>query len=193
MHERIILFTLQGFAGIISLAVAFVVAGVVAFLIVNSRKSEGAIYEKSKVLKIRGRYFWLLIVSLIIILFASIRLLPYSRFQGEADEVVTVVGLQWDWKMAHGLSDQKPEKFTGKTNISLPVNKRIKFIITSSDVTHNFGLYTKSGVLLTQIEVLPGYKSELQYVFKKKGNYTVLCLEYCGLAHPFMTAIIHVY
>lgn len=62
----------------------------------------------------------------------------------------------------------------------------------SDDVTHNFGIYNSKGILLTQVEAMPQYKNELQYTFNQKGKYTILCLEYCGLVHGFMTATIHV-
>jgi cytochrome c oxidase subunit 2 len=74
----------------------------------------------------------------------------------------------------------------------VPANKQIKFIVTSSDVTHSFAIYNQSGVLLTQIQAMPQYKNELEYVFTQKGKYTILCLEYCGLAHAFMSGTIHV-
>lgn len=188
-----ILLTLQGLAGIISLTGTLIVFGVVIFLMVTSDKSKETGSLKNKVFKMRGRYLWGLSVLIIIILFVSQRLLPYPLFQGDADEVVTVVGIQWDWEMAPGITNKKPDEFLGKNEISLPVNKRIKFIVTSGDVNHDFGIYNNKGVLLTQIQAMPKYKNELQYVFTKKGNYTILCLEYCGLAHPFMAATIHVY
>lgn len=188
-----ILLTLQGLAGIISLTGTLIVFGVVIFLMVTSDKSKETGSLKNKVFKMRGRYLWGLSILIIIILFVFQRLLPYPLFQGDADEVVTVVGIQWDWEMAPGITNKKPDEFLGKNEISLPVNKRIKFIVTSGDVNHDFGIYNNKGVLLTQIQAMPKYKNELQYVFTKKGNYTILCLEYCGLAHPFMAATIHVY
>jgi cytochrome c oxidase subunit 2 len=118
--------------------------------------------------------------------------LPYPRFQDKADEVVTVVGIQWDWQMAHGITNKAPHEFLGKNEISLPVNKRIKFIVTSDDVNHDFGIYNNKGVLLTQTQAMPQYKNVLEYVFTHKGDYSILCLEYCGLAHGFMMGTIHV-
>lgn len=100
--------------------------------------------------------------------------------------------MQWEWKMAPGISDKRPTEFSGKDEISLPVNKRIEFIVTSSDVNHDFAIYNDQGVCLGQVQAMPGYKNRLQYEFTKKGDYSILCLEYCGLAHAFMTGTIHV-
>ena len=183
---------LQDVAGIIILGGVLVVVAVVVFLIITSNKGADHASDKNKFFGTKDRYFWGSALFLVCILFLSMLLLPNRRYQDEADEVVTVVGVQWDWLMAVGQSNQKPDEFIGKNEISVPVNKRIKFIVTSSDVTHSFAIYNKSGVLLTQIQAMPQYKHELEYLFTEKGKYTILCLEYCGLAHPFMAGTVYV-
>lgn len=193
MNQFVRLMTLQNFAGIISLGGAIIVIAVVIFLIVTSNKSIDEKSAKNNFFKSGDRYFWGTSLLLIIILLLSLQLLPPPHNKGGVDEVVSVAGVQWDWQMLVGISNKSPDSFLGKNEISLPVNKRIKFIVTSGDVIHNFGIYTWDGVLLTQIQAIPEYKNELHYVFIKKGNYKILCLEYCGLAHAFMTATIHVY
>ena len=192
MSQFIAFLTLQGFVGIITLIASLIIISVVIFLITSSNKNDDESSVKHKVYKLRSRYFFGLSVVLVLVLFISLRLLPYPRFQGEADEIVTVVGIQWDWQMAYGITNKTPHQFLGKNDISLPVNKRIKFIVTSDDVTHNFGIYNNNGVLLAQVQAMPQYTNELQYVFTHKGKYIILCLEYCGLVHPFMTGTIHV-
>ncbi len=192
MSQFIAFLTLQGFVGIITLFASLIILSVVIFLITTSNKNDDELLLKHKVYKIRSRYIFGLSVVLVLVLFISLRWLPYPRFQGEPDEVVTVVGIQWDWEMANGVTNKTPHEFFGRNEIFLPVNKRIKFIVTSDDVTHNFGIYNNNGVLLTQVQAMPQYTNELQYVFTQKGKYTILCLEYCGLVHPFMTGTIHV-
>ena len=192
MSLIISLLTLQGFVGVISLAATLMIVSLVIFLISTSDKSEDIVIVKNRIYKKRRYYFLGLSLILIIILFISFQWLPYPQFHSEPGEIVTVVGIQWDWEMAHGISTKNPHEFVGKNQISLPVNKKITFIVTSDDVTHSFCLYNNSGVLLAQTQAMPQYKNELQYLFKKKGDYTILCLEYCGLAHPFMAGTIHV-
>ena len=192
MNLFISLFILQDYAVFISMAIGALVVAVVIFLMTTSSISEDKDSAKHKTYKMRGRYFFGLIVVLVIFLFLSLRFLPYSRFQSKPDEEVTVVGMQWAWKMAQGISDKTPTDFTGTNEISLPVNKRIEFVVTSADVNHDFGIYDNKGVLLAQTQAMPGYHNKLQYEFKQKGDYSILCLEYCGLAHSFMTATIHV-
>lgn len=188
----ITMLTLQNFVGIISLSGTLIVASVVAFLIATSSKIEDKASLKNKFYEIRGRSIFGIILFLLIILIITFQLWPYPQSQNKADEIISVVGIQWDWEMAHGIINKTPHEFLGRNEISIPVNKRIKFIVTSDDVIHNFGIYNSKGELLTQVQAMPQYKNELQYIFTQKGDYTILCLEYCGLAHPFMTGIIHV-
>jgi cytochrome c oxidase subunit 2 len=42
--------------------------------------------------------------------------------------------------------------------------------------------------LLFQVQAMPGYVNQVEYVFDKPGTYHVVCLEYCGVAHHAMTA-----
>ncbi|MBK8712399.1 MAG: hypothetical protein IPL97_11095 [Niastella sp.] len=192
MGQITALLALQNLAGLISLAGALAVVLVIIFLIATSSKSAGKPCKKHTILKIKPIYFWGIIFVLAVVIFLSIRYLSYPRLQDKADEVVTVVGIQWDWQMANGISDKSAHEFVGKNEILLPVNKKIKFIITSDDVTHSFSIYNNKGVLLTQTQAIPQYRNELFYIFSQKGDYTILCLEYCGLVHPFMSGIIHV-
>lgn len=192
MNPIIPLLILQDYAVIISMAVGALVVVVVIFLMATSSISEDKDSAKHKTYKMRGRYFFGLIVVLIIFLFMSLRFLPYPRFQKNPEVEVTVVGMQWAWKMAPGISDKSPVEFTGSNEITLPVNKRIEFIVTSSDVNHNFAIYNDKGVILAQTQAMPGYHNKLQYEFTQKGDYAILCLEYCGLAHSFMMGTLHV-
>lgn len=178
--------TIQTSAAIISFIAAALVVSVVFFLIFTSSVSEDKVSAKHKVYKLRGRYFFVLALSIVIVLFITLRLLPYEKFQGSPDETITVVAMQWMWKMAPGLSDKKPAEFAGASEITLPVNKRIQFVVTSSDVNHNFGIYDSKGVLVTQTQAMPQYNNTLEHVFNEKGAYHILCLEYCGVPHGLM-------
>ncbi|MEO9023335.1 MAG: hypothetical protein ABI237_18815 [Ginsengibacter sp.] len=192
MNAFIPLLILQDYAVIISMAVGVLVVAVVIFLMTSSSIDEDKDSAKHKTYKMRGRYFFGLIIFLVICTFVSLRFLPYHRFQNKPEEEVTVVGMQWSWKMAPGVSDKSPGEFTGSNEISLPANKGIEFIVTSADVNHAFGIYNSKGVLLAQTQAMPGYHNKLQYEFAQKGDYHILCMEYCGLAHSFMMGTIHV-
>ena len=186
------LLILQDYAVIISMSAGILVVAVVIFLMASSSTGEDKDSAKHKTYKIRGRYFFGLITVLVVFLFMSLRFLPYPQYQKNPEIKVTVVGMQWAWKMAEGVTNKKPADFDGNSEITLPVNKRIEFIVTSSDVNHNFAIYDGKGVLQVQTQAMPGYHNKLQYEFTQKGDFYILCLEYCGMAHSFMMGTIHV-
>lgn len=184
--------TIQMSAAIISFLAAILVVSVVVLLMTTSGREEDKTSVKHKVYKMRGRYFLILGSCIIVLLFISLRLLPYKSFQGKADEVVTVVATQWAWKMESGISDKNPSQFIGSNEITLPPQKLIKFLVTSADVNHNFAIYNSKGEIVGQTQAMPQYTNELQHVFQDKGDYRILCLEYCGIPHAYMFATIHI-
>lgn len=185
--------TIQAYAALVTLVVVyFLILGVFFMLRAGVMKAEDKYAAKGKVYKVRGYYFWGLCVVLTVGLFWTLRYLPYEEFQAKPSEVVTVVGMQWAWKMAIGSTDVKPKDFTGENQLTLPVDTTITFQVTSEDVNHNFSIYNDRGVLLAQTQAMPGYRNDLQYRFREKGDYPILCLEYCGAPHTIMTGKIHV-
>ncbi|MBS1919247.1 MAG: hypothetical protein JST17_03235 [Bacteroidetes bacterium] len=186
------LLSIQSFAAIISFIAAMLVVVVVIFLVITSSTEEDKYSVKHKVYKLRSRYFFALVICIVAGLFISLRLLPYAKFQSEPDETVTVVAMQWAWKIAPGVTDKNPVDFTGGSEITVPANKHIRFVVTSSDVNHDFAIYNSKGLLVAQTQAMPEYHNALEYIFPEKGDYHILCLEYCGLAHSIMSGIIHV-
>ena len=91
MSQLIPILTLQGLAGIILLAGTLLVIAGVILLIATSAKSDKESIGEYKVFKKRSHYFIGLSVVFVVIIFVSLQFLPYSRFQYDADEVVTVV------------------------------------------------------------------------------------------------------
>lgn len=192
MNQFNLLLTIQTKAAIASLIGAVIVISVVLFLISTSSSYEEKHAVKEKVYKARFKYFLFLSAAIIVVLFTSLQYIPYKKFQTKADMTVSVVGMQWFWKMGQGVIDKSLDEFEGGNEIELPANKAIKFVVTSKDVNRNFAIYNSKGDLVAQTQAMPEYKNELQYTFPKAGEYEVLCLEYCGMPHGMMTAKIHV-
>ena len=69
---------------------------------------------------------------------------------------------------------------------TVPVNTTVVFDVTSKDVNHGFGIYGPSGVVVSQVQAMPGYINHLAVKFSVPGHYTVRCLEFCGIAHAAM-------
>jgi cytochrome c oxidase subunit II len=123
------------------------------------------------------RFVLVVLVSITAIIFIfTLFTLPYPAQRAEAlgapTTVVNVVGLQWSWTMS---------------TRQVPLSGPVEFNVTSKDVVHDFAVYNSQGVLLGQMEVLPGYSNQLILTFDQPGTYTVRCLDYCGVGHAFMT------
>ena len=68
--------------------------------------------------------------------------------------------------------------------IHVPAGKPVTFRMTSADVTHGFLIVgTNANTML-----VPGYVSQFTTVFRKPGEYLIVCNEYCGLGHHLMSA-----
>lgn len=192
MSSITILMTLQNLAGILTLAGATIVVAVVIFVLLSASEEEDKDTAKHKVYAVRTKYFAILTLVLVAGLIISLRLVPYPRAGSVADETVTIVGVQWFWKMGNGEMTTGPVEFVGSNEVTVPSQKNIKFVVTSADVNHGFGIYDSKGSLLTQTQAMPQYKNLLYHKFDNPGEYYVVCMEYCGQTHSYMVGKIHV-
>lgn len=136
---------------------------------------------------LRKRFWFLLILFVVLGIFASVTIprSPYFLFADEVPaRVIHVSAMQFAFLMSDKAIDPKnPE---GETSIELPVGKLIEFRVTSLDVNHGFAIYDQSNALIAQTQAMPGYVNRLRWKFKEPGKYTILCLEFCGMAHQVM-------
>ncbi|HEX7057840.1 MAG TPA: cytochrome c oxidase subunit II [Bacilli bacterium] len=70
--------------------------------------------------------------------------------------------------------------------LTIPAGAKVTFNITSKDVVHGFN------VIGTNINmmVVPGEINHMTYTFVKRGEYLVVCNEYCGAGHEYMNMTI---
>ncbi|WP_062106694.1 cytochrome c oxidase subunit II [Bacillus niameyensis] len=73
-------------------------------------------------------------------------------------------------------------------NIEIPAGSTVHFIMTSKDVVHGFQI-AKTNV---NAMVMPGYIQKITQKFNKPGEYLILCNEYCGAGHHYMSTTITV-
>lgn len=122
----------------------------------------------------RGKLFWLIIAAGVVISFVTLLPWPHGlEASPRVDKVVNVTARQWSWELSDNVAR---------------VGDRIEFRVQSRDVNHGFALYDPSMKIVAQIQAMPGYTNTLQHSFEKPGEYQILCMEYCGLAHHGMTA-----
>lgn len=168
----------------------FVLAGVAvivfSFIYSSSRKAGQSAPGMSNPL--RKRFWFLLILFVILGILASVTIpkSPYYLYAHETpSKVIHVSTMQFAFLMSEKAID--PARPSGEA-IELPVDELIEFRVTSMDVNHGFAIYNGEDRLITQTQAMPGYVNRLRYKFEEPGEYTVLCLEYCGMAHHGMRA-----
>lgn len=126
--------------------------------------------------RMRGAVFWVTVITGLAITFATLSPWPMAAQYGATnapDVVIQATGHQWRWELSQD---------------TLQVGQEVEFQVTSADVNHGFAIYRNKTQLLTQTQAMPGYVNRLRYTFTEPGEYEVLCLEYCGLAHHAMVA-----
>lgn len=72
--------------------------------------------------------------------------------------------------------------------VTVPVGEEITFTITSEDVVHSFSIVGTN----VNMMAVPGQINHKTHTFKETGTYLVICNEYCGNGHHFMSTEIEV-
>ena len=145
-----------------------------------SRPSDDAASIARTAYRWRGPLFWLVIVAGAVISFVTLTEWPISGHAlaaGKPDTVIRAVGQQWRWTLDRD---------------SVRVGELVEFQVTADDVNHGFAIYQGKSRIIAQAQAMPGYVNKLQVRFAEPGEYEILCLEYCGLAHHGMRATVKV-
>jgi len=89
---------------------------------------------------------------------------------------VYVVGKQWMWKIQHSTGQREINE------LHVPVGKKIKLIMTTEDVIHDFFV----PAFRVKADVVPGKYTTLWFEATKTGKFDFYCAEYCGMNHSGM-------
>src|SRR5919205_502903 len=102
----------------------------------------------------------------------------FEQYKPPANAVeVYVVGKQWMWKLQHATGQREINQ------LHVPVGRKIKLIMTSEDVVHDFFV----PAFRTKADVIPGRYVTIWFEATKTGRYHLFCAEYCGMNHSGMT------
>jgi cytochrome c oxidase subunit 2 len=100
---------------------------------------------------------------------------------GDALEI-QVSAKKWLWAFEY------PDGTRTINEIHIPVNKPVKFVMTSEDVIHSFFVPT----MRLKQDVLPNRYTEIWFQPTRTGMHQLFCAEYCGKSHSDMLARIFV-
>ncbi|MFN0088907.1 MAG: cytochrome c oxidase subunit II [Acidimicrobiales bacterium] len=110
------------------------------------------------------------------------------RGSSEADLVVQVQAQRWSWVFTY------PDGVRSTTELALPVDERVRFDVTATDIVHSFWI----PAFRTKIDAVPGRTTQLYVTPERTGdadrdfNVRVQCAELCGLGHTVMAAPVRV-
>lgn len=121
--------------------------------------------------------------------------LPYELWAGEVpDHVVFVVGKQFAFAVSESpvTSDEQWQRATMAPPVEVQAGSLLELRATSLDVNHGIGIYDPDGVLIAQVQAMPGYVNRLRVRLERPGRYNILCLELCGNSHSGMRGVLQV-
>ncbi|WP_052810391.1 cytochrome c oxidase subunit II [Vibrio renipiscarius] len=189
-------------------AIALVVFGAMFYSIFRHRKSKGAVaahfHESTKV-----EIIWTVIPIIILIAMAipATKTLVAMEDTSQSDLTVKITGSQWKWhysyfgeeveffsllatsqKQIDGLEAKGAHYLLEVDNpLVLPINRKIRFLMTSDDVIHSWWVPD----FAVKKDTIPGFINEAWTRIDKPGVYRGQCAELCGRAHGFMPIVVH--
>jgi len=187
--------------------IGVVVFGIMFWSLWKYRKSSGAIAAKF------DDHFWVEIawtVAATVILVGmaipstSVMIKAYDDTEGDVNIMVT--GYQWKWQYTYleegvsffsNLSTSqeeidnalpKGEFYLSEVDepLVIPINKRIRFLITGNDVIHSWWVPD----FAVKQDAVPGFINTAWTNVPKPGIYRGACTELCGLGHAFMPVVV---
>jgi cytochrome c oxidase subunit II len=126
-----------------------------------------------------------------------------------ADMVLKVTGMQWRWQYEYMDGDAKGIKFVSNlktpeaqikneaekdknyllevdNEVVLPVNKKVRILLTSNDVIHTWWVPQFGSAR----DAIPGFLRETWVKIEEPGIYRGQCKELCGKGHGFMPVVV---
>ncbi len=107
--------------------------------------------------------------------------MKYAVAPGEAMEI-QITAKKWLWQFEY------PDSTRTVNEIHVPINKPVKFIMTSEDVIHDFFVPD----MRVKHDIIPGRYTEVWFTPTVLGKHRFTCAEYCGKGHSDMHGILTV-
>ena len=107
------------------------------------------------------------------------------------DVFFKVTAKQFNWEITYPGPDGKlgtPDDVTVENDFHVPVNKVVRFDLTSKDVIHSFFV---PWIRLRQ-DAVPGRNIHVWFEAIKIGNYEIPCSQLCGFGHSGMKGELYV-
>ncbi len=133
--------------------------------------------------------FWTSATTLILIVVATTQLgvwmevkFPKHAASANVPQFAIVTARQFEWRMTYPGADGEfgtIDDFKSNGELVVPVGRKIKIMLQSSDVLHSFFL---PNVRVKQ-DAVPGLSIPIWFECTKTGSYDLVCAELCGWGH----------
>ncbi len=191
------------------------VFAVMIYSLINHRKSKGAVaaqFHESATVEV----VWTVIPLVILVAIAvpATGVLLDIEDPSKSDVTIQVTGWQWKWQYNYRDEDLSffsnlstdsnearqlgadPSLMVKADNyllnvdkpIVVPVNKKIRLLLTSNDVIHAWWVPE----FAVKRDAIPGFINESHFTATKTGIYRGQCAELCGKDHGFMPIVVKV-
>jgi cytochrome c oxidase subunit II len=191
----------------VCIMIGIVVFGVMLHSMIHHRKSKG--YKAATFhTNTRLEFIWTAIPFLILVglAFPATRALVLMSDDSQSEITIKIVGSQWRWRyeyLEQGIKfysnlatpdaqiqnkQPKGEWYLLEVDkpLVLPIHKKIRFLVTSSDVVHSWWV-PELGI---KRDAIPGFIHESWARISKPGTYRGQCTELCGIYHGFMPIVV---
>ncbi len=106
-----------------------------------------------------------------------------TKVSADNTHSVNVVGWRWSWAFNYTEEGAYDVGTPGERPVLwLPVDEKVKFVLTSPDVIHSFWV----PAFLMKMDVVPGRHNTFEVTPNKLGTYAGKCAELCGVDHSRM-------
>ncbi len=201
----------------ICVGIAVVVFSAMFYSVYAHRKSRGAVSaEFHENTKLEFLWTVVPFAILVAVAIPATKTLLQLEDTSKYDLTVKITGMQWKWQYAYVDGDNddsndvvfvshiNPDDYKARDSgadvtkidhyllnvdqdLVLPVNKRVRFLLTSNDVIHSWWM-PAFGV---KKDAIPGYVNETWTEIEQPGVYRGQCAELCGKDHAFMPIVVH--
>ncbi len=191
------------------------VFAVMIYSLINHRKSKGAVaaqFHESATVEV----VWTVIPLIILVAIAVPATGVLLDIEDPSDSDVTIQVTGWQWKWQYNYRDEDLSFFSNLATdsnearqlgadpslkvkadtyllnvdkpIVVPVNKKVRLLITSNDVLHAWWV----PAFAVKRDAIPGFINESHFTATKTGIYRGQCAELCGKDHGFMPIVVKV-
>jgi len=191
------------------------VFSVMIYSLINHRKSKGAVaaqFHESATVEV----IWTVLPLIVLVAIAVPATKTLLEIEDSTKSDVTIQVTGWQWKWQYNYRDEDLSFFSNLSESSnearqlgadksllakadnylldvdkaivVPVNKKVRLLITSNDVLHAWWV----PAFAVKRDAIPGYINESHFTATKTGIYRGQCAELCGKDHGFMPIVVKV-